>query len=159
MLQALGCYFPAPLGLSLRGSCTQQGRQGRHNHGEFAAGKAELHEHVKAIHDGAKALAYLTDERYPSKDLAAVFLDLQLPRLTGLQLLEAIRSDERIKHLPVIVMTSSNDPKDLDRCSELGVSCFVQKPLTFASFAKAFADTFHAQREASISRPLAARSE
>jgi CheY-like chemotaxis protein len=76
-----------------------------------------------------------------------VFLDLQLPTLTGLQLLEAIRADDRIKDVPVIVMTSSNDPADLDRCRELGVFSFVQKPLTFASFAKAFADTFHARRE------------
>lgn len=121
--------------------------------------KAELHEHVKAIHDGGKAFAYLTDERYPCDNLAAIFLDLQLPTLSGLQLLEAIRTDERIGHLPVIVMTSSNNPADLERCRELGVSCFVQKPLTFASFAKAFADTFHAQRDASNPRPLVARAE
>jgi len=121
--------------------------------------KAELHEHVKAIHDGSKALAYLTDERYPNTNLAAVFLDLNLPKLSGLQLLEAIRTDSRIRHLPVIVMTSSNDPAELERCRELGVSCFVQKPLTFASFAKAFADTFHAQREAITSRPLVGRTE
>jgi len=47
-------------------------------------------------------------------------------------------------------MTSSNDPAELERCRELGVFSFVQKPLTFASFAKAFADTFHARREASM---------
>ena len=110
--------------------------------------KADMHEHVKVIDSGDKALAYLMDERYPCKDLLAVFLDLKLPKISGLKLLEAIRSDERIRHLPVIVLTSSNDPKHLERCSELGVSSFVQKPLTFASFAKAFADTFHAQREA-----------
>ena len=84
--------------------------------------KAELHEHVKAIHDGGKALAYLTGESCPIKELLAVFLDLKLPIISGLQLLEAIRSDERIKNLPVIVMTSSNDPKHLERCCELGVS-------------------------------------
>ncbi len=116
--------------------------------------KAELHEHVKAIHDGGKALDYLTDGRFPNDNLAAVFLDLQLPTLTGIRLLEAIRNDERIKHVPVIVMTSSNDPEDLEKCRELGVSCFVQKPMTFASFAKAFADTFHARREATIPRAL-----
>jgi CheY-like chemotaxis protein len=121
--------------------------------------KAELHEHVKAIHDGAKALSYLTDERNPAENLAALFLDLQLPKLSGLQLLEAIRSDERIQHIPIIVMTSSNDPKDLEKCRELGVSCFVQKPLTFTSFAKAFADTFQAQREAGFIQPLASTYE
>lgn len=119
--------------------------------------KAELHEHVKAIHDGDKALAYLTDERYPNDNLATIFLDLKLPKISGLRLLQAIRHDERIKHLPVIVMTSSNDPQDLEKCRELGVSCFVQKPLTFASFAKAFADTFHARREAGQPMSTAAK--
>ena len=75
---------------------------------------------------------------------------MQLPTLTGIRLLEAVRNDDRIRHLPVIVMTSSNDPAELERCRELGVFSFVQKPLTFASFAKAFADTFHARREASM---------
>lgn len=110
--------------------------------------KAGLQEHVKAIHDGAKALAYFTDERVALQDLVAVFLDLKLPRVSGLEILEAIRAGERTQHLTVIVMTSSNSPQQMEKCKELGVSCYVQKPLTFSSFAKAFADTFHERRAA-----------
>jgi two-component system, response regulator len=108
--------------------------------------KAELDEHIQVIHDGAKALAYLTTERNKCEDLAAVFLDLKLPSLSGLKILEAVRGDERLRNIPVIVMTSSNNPEELDRCRELGVSCYVSKPMTFSSFAKAFADTYHARR-------------
>ena len=112
--------------------------------------RAELEKHVKVIHDGGKALDYLTDERSRCEDLAAVFLDLKLPTLGGLKILEAIRADDRLRDLPVIVMTSSNAPEELEKCRELGVSCYVSKPLTFSSFAKAFADTFHARRTASV---------
>jgi two-component system, response regulator len=116
--------------------------------------KADLHGHIKAIHDGGKALTYLTEEQDPRNGLAAIFLDLHLPKISGLKLLEAIKSDERTQHIPVIVMTSSNAPEELERCRELGVSCYVQKPLTFSSFAKAFADTFHAQRSTSQPRVM-----
>ena len=107
--------------------------------------KAGLHEHVRAIHNGKKALSYLTTKVEISENLAAIFLDLNLPGLSGLQLLESIRRNDRISDIPVIVMTSSNSPDELDRCKVLGVANYVQKPLTFSSFAKAFADTFHAR--------------
>ena len=110
--------------------------------------KAELEKHVKVIHDGAEAMEYLKNSRTKCEDLAAVFLDLKLPKIDGLRLLEAIRSNERLKELSVVVMTSSNSPEELAKCRELGVSCYVQKPLTLSSFAKAFADTFHARRTA-----------
>src|ERR1700761_2257203 len=99
--------------------------------------KAELAEHVKAIRDGKSALEYIADKRNLAETLAAIFLDLKLPRLNGLKLLEAIRADDRTTNIPVIVMTSSNSPQELEACRILGVSCFVSKPLTLSSFAKA----------------------
>jgi len=108
--------------------------------------KAQLAEHVKAFHDGKEARDYLTDESNHAEMLAAIFLGLKLPRISGLKLLEAIRADERTTNIPVIVMTSSNSPQELEACRVWGVSCFVSKPLTFSSFAKAFADNFHARR-------------
>ena len=116
--------------------------------------KADLHDHIKAIHDGGKALAYLTEKQNRTNGLAAIFLDLHLPTISGLKLLEAIKSDARTQHIPVIVMTSSNSPEELERCKELGVSCYLQKPLTISSFAKAFADTFHARRSAGEPRAM-----
>jgi two-component system response regulator len=111
--------------------------------------KASMDEHVKTFGDGMHALEYLVDNGAQCTSLAAIFLDLKLPRLSGLKLLQAIRANERTAHIPVIVMTSSNAPDDLELCRRYGVLSFVPKPLTISSFAKAFADTFHAQRQGS----------
>jgi CheY-like chemotaxis protein len=112
--------------------------------------KAQLDRHIRVIDDGGKALDYLKNERYKSETLVAIFLDLQLPTVSGIQLLEAIRADERIRHLPVILMSSSNAQEDLDRCRELGVSSYVRKPISFTAFAKAVADTFDARRSLGV---------
>ena len=108
--------------------------------------KAELERHIKVIHDGGKALEYLMDERFKCEDLAAIFLDLHLPTIDGLRILEAIKSEVRLQNVPVVVMTSSNAPEELEKCHELGVSSYINKPVTFSSFAKAFADTFQNRR-------------
>jgi two-component system response regulator len=110
--------------------------------------KAKIERHIKVIHDGGKALEYLMDERFKCEDLAAIFLDLNLPTIDGLKILEAIRSESRLQKLPVIVMTSSNSPEELEKCRELGVSSYVNKPVTFSSFAKAFADSVYLIRSA-----------
>ncbi len=113
--------------------------------------KAKIERHIKVIHDGGKALEYLMDERFKCEDLAAIFLDLKLPTIDGLRILEAIRAESRFHKVPVIVMTSSNGPEELEKCRELGVSAYVNKPVTFSSFAKAFADSFENMR---VSNPV-----
>ena len=105
-----------------------------------------LERHIRVIHDGGKALEYLMDERFKCEDLAAIFLDLRLPTIDGLRILEAIKSEGRLQNVPVVVMTSSNAPEELEKCHELGVSSYINKPVTFSSFAKAFADTFQNRR-------------
>jgi two-component system response regulator len=112
--------------------------------------KAQLDEQVKVIADGGKALDYLRDAKHKCEDLIAVFLDLQLPTLGGLQILEAIRGMDRIAHLPVILMTSTSAEEELERCRELGVSSYVNKPVTFATFARAVANSFHARKPAAV---------
>ena len=102
--------------------------------------KAGLDAQVKAVDDGQHALSFLLSN---SEDLVAVFLDLHLPGLSGLEILEKVRTHNRLKALPIVVMTSSNHPDDLKECRRLGVASYVQKPVTFASFSKAIADTFH----------------
>ena len=109
--------------------------------------KAQLDSHVRIIADGGTALAYLRDESVKSEDLITVFLDLQLPGVSGLQLLEAIRSQERTRHLPVVLMTSSNAPEEINRGRDLGAA-FVPKPVTYSTFTKAVADSFHSHNRA-----------
>jgi len=104
---------------------------------------AQLDPHVKVITDGRAAVRYLTDEKTECESLVIVFLDLKLPFVSGIQVLETIRADDRLQHLPVMVMTSSNNPADLEKCLELGVTHFLPKPITFSVFAKAVADCIH----------------
>jgi two-component system response regulator len=63
-----------------------------------------------------------------------VLLDLRLPKVDGLEVLQAIREDERTKTIPVVILTSSKEQKDLIRAYELGVNAFVQKPVDFDQF-------------------------
>jgi CheY-like chemotaxis protein len=106
--------------------------------------KANLAQEVEIVTDGEKAIAYLSDDALDTHQLVAIFLDINLPSLGGIQLLERIRANSRLQYLPVIVMTSSNSPLDVERCKQLGVSCFVQKPITLSTFTSALANTFHA---------------
>jgi two-component system response regulator len=115
--------------------------------------KAQLEKHVRVMHDGTRAIAYLKNPRWECENLAAVFLDLKLPKATGVEVLRKMRADARLDKVPVIVMTSSNSPEELEECRSLGIALFVAKPLTLSSFAKAFADLFHARQISSRETP------
>lgn len=106
--------------------------------------KAGLADDVVLAASGAEALASLAPQETNPRRLLAIFLDLQLPDMTGIELLEKIRGDDRLRYLPVAVMTSSNSPENLARCKKLDVTCYVPKPITLSSFSGAIANTFHA---------------
>jgi CheY-like chemotaxis protein len=111
--------------------------------------KTGMADHVKFISDGKEALAYLTvSDPLPVHELIAIFLDLNLPTLNGLDLLRKLRQGDRFQTTPVIVMTSSNNPQDLEECRRLKVTQYVSKPVTLSSFSKAVADVFHLPRSA-----------
>jgi CheY-like chemotaxis protein len=102
-----------------------------------------LHRHrlanrIQVARDGAEALAFLRThgDHLPK----VVLLDLKLPKVNGLEVLEAIRADDRTKVLPVVVLTSSREGPDVRRCYELGVNSYIVKPVDFDSFVKAVAD-------------------
>jgi two-component system response regulator len=107
--------------------------------------KSGMNSHVKFISDGQEALDFLTSDRAGTlaQELIAILLDLRLPSLSGIEFLRRIRQGEHFQAVPVIVMTSSNDPKDLEECRRLKVTNYVSKPVTFTSFSKAVADVFH----------------
>ncbi|HAC63761.1 MAG TPA: two-component system response regulator [Cyanothece sp. UBA12306] len=92
---------------------------------------------IDIAEDGEQALQYLfgTDE-YPGipELFRLILLDLQLPKINGIKVLEAIRSDPRTKNLVVVVMTSSGEDKDLETCYNLGVNSYIIKPFDFKQF-------------------------
>jgi CheY-like chemotaxis protein len=66
-----------------------------------------------------------------------ILLDIKMPRMSGLELLEKLKSDERLKRIPVVVMTSSRAEPDLDKAYALGVNAYVVKPVDFRDFTEA----------------------
>ena len=85
--------------------------------------------------DGAEALDYLRRQgafaTRPDRLPVVVLLDLKLPKLNGLEVLARIRADSALKQLPVVVLTSSREEPDLERCYELGVNAYIVKPVDF----------------------------
>ena len=110
--------------------------------------KSGMDNHVKFISNGKEALDFLLTPRAVPlcNALIAIFLDLKLPALSGIELLRRLRTREELLAVPVIVMTSSNNPDDLEECRRLKVTNYVSKPVTFTSFSKAVADVFHLPR-------------
>lgn len=97
---------------------------------------------VIVARDGVEALDYLWcrgqwSERDVEETPAVVLLDIQLPKVDGLEVLEQIRSDARTRRLPVVMLTSSNEERDLIESYELGANSFVRKPVDFKQFAEA----------------------
>lgn len=91
--------------------------------------------------DGEEALDYLYRRgAYAGRqhgNPAVMLLDLKLPKLNGFEVLEKIRSDENLKMIPVVVLTSSNEERDLVRSYKLGVNAYVTKPVEFHQFVNA----------------------
>ena len=96
---------------------------------------------VVVTRDGKEALDYLYcrgEFTSRSNDNPAVMLlDLKLPKVSGLEVLQQIKSDERLKTIPVVVLTSSHEEKDMIRSYQLGVNAYVVKPVDFHEFVNA----------------------
>jgi two-component system response regulator len=97
---------------------------------------------IVVANDGMEALEYLFGEgKYAGRDTCdppvVVLLDLKLPRLDGLAVLERIRADERTKRVPVVVLTTSNEHEDRLRAGDLHANSYVRKPVDFERFVEA----------------------
>lgn len=106
--------------------------------------KANLANRVDVARDGQQAVDYLFREgefanREDSGLPAVVLLDIGLPRLSGLEVLERLRADPRTTLLPIVILTSSDDERDRLRSYENGCNSFVRKPVEFAEFAETVA--------------------
>ncbi len=99
---------------------------------------------VVVAHDGVEALDYLFARgsytgRPESKTPRLVLLDLHLPKVSGIEVLQVIRADERTKDLPIVVMSAAEE-REIVRAKVQGIQSFVQKPIDFAQLAKAVKD-------------------
>lgn len=106
--------------------------------------KVNLANQVDVARDGQQALDYLFREgefagRSGTDLPAVVLLDINLPRVNGLEVLERLRADQRTSLLPVVILTSSDEEQDRLKSYEQGANSFVRKPLDFAEFAESVA--------------------
>jgi CheY-like chemotaxis protein len=106
--------------------------------------KVNLANQVEVVRDGQQALDYLFGEgefaqRAGSDPPAVMLLDINLPRVGGLDVLSRVRSDPRTRLVPVVMLTSSDEERDRMRSYEGGCNSFVRKPLDFAEFAQTVA--------------------
>src|SRR5437016_5120459 len=88
--------------------------------------KNNIQNHIHVARDGAEAIAHLSRTDGASALPAVVLLDLNLPKIDGLGVLQRIRSDERTRFLPVVVLTSSNDSADILNSYRLGANSYVR---------------------------------
>ncbi len=101
--------------------------------------KVNLSEKLLWLKDGASALDYLLarndySDRPTTEQPRVIFLDLKLPKLDGLELLEEIKKNEEISHIPVVMMTSSREERDIFKSYDLGANSYLVKPVDFKNF-------------------------
>lgn len=101
----------------------------------------------KLVHleDGQEALDFIFAEgNYSDRNIAdtpkVILLDLKMPKINGIQVLQKIKSDERTKKTPVVVLTSSKEDPDIQECYRLGVNSYLVKPVQFENFLQAVSE-------------------
>lgn len=103
--------------------------------------RCQLCNEVIVVRDGAEALDFLRSEgKYAGRDdpgPVVMLMDIKMPKLSGLEVLEEIRRDEHLRSTPIVMLTSSREEQDLVRSYELGVNAFVVKPVDFRAFFEA----------------------
>lgn len=101
--------------------------------------KNNIANEIVVVHDGVEALDYLWcqgsyEGRDPNDLPQVILLDLKLPKINGLEVLKSVRSDERTKLLPVVILTSSGEERDMIEGYALGANSYIRKPVDFEQF-------------------------
>ena len=106
-----------------------------------AMAENNLGNQVVIVKDGIEAMEYLRREgKYKLRNAGnpcVILLDIKMPRMDGIEVLRSIRSDDKLKKIPVVMITSSREERDLIKTYELGVNAFVVKPVSFQQFIEA----------------------
>lgn len=104
--------------------------------------KSNLANHIHVARDGAEAVEFIFGEgahagRNIDNGPKVILLDLKLPKIDGIEVLRRVKSDPRTRSIPVVVLTSSKEQKDVVESYELGVNSYIVKPVDFEGFASA----------------------
>lgn len=107
--------------------------------------KQNLANNIMVVNDGAEALDFIFGKgKYDGRDIdnspKVIFLDLKLPKVNGIEVLKTIKSNEKTKMIPIVIMTSSQEERDIVESYKLGVNSYVVKPIDFDKFMKTIAE-------------------
>lgn len=106
-----------------------------------ALGEYNLANEIAIARDGSEALDYMYRRGiFASRsdgNPVVILLDLKMPKVDGIQVLNQLKSDKNMRSVPVVILTSSREIRDLDECYKLGVNAYVVKPVRFAEFIEA----------------------
>jgi len=99
----------------------------------------DLGKHLHLVENGAEALDFIFGRSdYSHRNVAdapgLILLDLKLPKVSGSEVLRTLKTDDRTKHIPVIILSSSKEDNDVERCYDIGANSYVVKPVDFGQF-------------------------
>ena len=98
--------------------------------------RAGISNEITHLNTGSKAINYLFENGREGQQML-ILLDLNLPEVDGYEILERLKKDENTKNLPVIVLTTTDNPKEINRCYDLGCNVYITKPVEYESFSAA----------------------
>lgn len=102
--------------------------------------RAGVNNEIKPFVNGLEALAYMTGAEGPTTTDGGgylILLDLNLPDISGVEVLRQLKSNERTRRIPVIVLTTTDDKVEIERCYALGCNVYITKPVNYENFANA----------------------
>lgn len=99
-----------------------------------AFNKKRLTNHVQVARDGEEALAFIPRWEAGEQVPAVILLDINLPKISGLEVLRQLKTHERFRRIPVVILTSSREDRDLKTAYDIGVNSYIEKPVSFSKF-------------------------
>ena len=99
--------------------------------------RAGVNNRIRHFESGTTALRYLTQDAVRLNGPLLVLLDLNLPDMSGTDILEKIKADDRLRKAPVVVLTTTDDQREIQRCYALGCNVYITKPVEYETFAQA----------------------
>jgi len=103
--------------------------------------RSKISNDIRILEDGQRALDYLFGDRADSgpkyRSPLLILLDLKLPKVDGYEVLERMKADERTRRIPVVVLTTTDDAREVERCYDLGCNVYITKPVNYDRFAEA----------------------
>ncbi|MGA0532737.1 response regulator [Hansschlegelia sp. KR7-227] len=99
--------------------------------------RAGVNNEIRHFADGTSALAFLTSEHDGAHGPLLILLDLNLPDMTGIDILGILKGHERLRRAPVVVLTTTDDKVEIQRCYDLGCNVYITKPVDYDTFATA----------------------